>query len=137
MDWLVFNDPSVQRLTSHILSGELRWMAHPAMLDELLHVLGRGVASRYMPDHSGIAGQFRRHCTLVDADPAPAVRLKCRDPDDQVFIDFAVAVEARWLLSRDRAVLALAKRARAQGLSILSPRAWSLQMAAPNSELPA
>ncbi|MFT7776961.1 putative toxin-antitoxin system toxin component, PIN family [Roseateles sp.] len=55
-----------------------------------------------------------------------AGRLVCRDPDDQKFIDLALAARARWLISRDKAVLALAKRARLRGLAILTPERWSL-----------
>lgn len=128
MDWLVFNDPSVAPLVGQILGGQLRWIGHPSMLDELQHVLGRGVAARYLPDQSGIECRFRQHCRFVDFDPMRTVRLICRDRDDQIFIDLALAIGARWLLSRDRAVLALAKRARAHGLEILTPASWARQL---------
>ena len=42
-------------------------------------------------------------------DVAPRATLICRDPDDQKFIDLALAHQAR-LLSKDRAVLCMAKR---------------------------
>ena len=94
------------------------------MLAELRHVLGRGVAASFMPDLPLIEQAFASHCLMIERVPAPAVRLVCRDPDDQMFIDLALAERARWLISRDRAVLALAKRARAQGLEILTPERW-------------
>jgi predicted nucleic acid-binding protein len=50
----------------------------------------------------------------------------CRDPDDQKFIDLALAAKAQWLVSRDKALLALAKRAKARGLLIVKPEAWTL-----------
>ena len=52
----------------------------------------------------------------------PAGPLQCRDPDDQMFIDLALAQRARWLLTRDRALLALARPAAAYGLEIAAPR---------------
>ena len=51
---------------------------------------------------------------------------RCRDPDDQKFLDLATRVRARWLLSRDDHLLVLAKRARRDGLfAILTPSEWS------------
>jgi putative PIN family toxin of toxin-antitoxin system len=124
MDWLVFNDSRVARLTTALTSGALRWLVAPAMRDEIRHVLGRGVAARYATDLAFIEAQFEAHGQAVDAvEPSP--RLVCRDPDDQKFIDLALALGARWLVSRDKALLALAKRARQRGLAILKPEQWS------------
>jgi len=51
--------------------------------------------------------------------------LRCSDGDDQKFIDLAVASGAIWLISRDRAVLRLARRASAFGLAIVTPERWA------------
>lgn len=128
MDWLVFRDARVQALTTAVTGGALRWLVAPAMRDEIRHVLGRGVAASFAPDLGFIEAQFDAHALAVDAPPAqpPASRLVCRDPDDQKFIDLALAAGARWLVSRDKAVLALAKRARPRSLLIVKPEHWSL-----------
>jgi len=125
LDWLVFNDPRVQALAAALSSGGLRWLVAPAMRDEIRHVLGRGVAARYSPDAALIEAQFAAHSEAIEpSEPSP--RLVCRDPDDQKFIDLALARGARWLVSRDKALLTLAKRARPRGLLILKPEQWSL-----------
>lgn len=128
MDWLVFRDARVQALTAAVTGGAVRWLVAPAMRDEIRHVLGRDVAASFAPDLAFIEAQFDTHALAVDAPPAqpPASRLVCRDPDDQKFIDLALAAGARWLVSRDKAVLALAKRARPRGLLIVKPEHWSL-----------
>jgi predicted nucleic acid-binding protein len=59
----------------------------------------------------------------------PACGLECRDPDDQTFIDLAVAAGARWLVTRDRALLELAREAQCRhAIAVLTPaqfaRAW-------------
>lgn len=124
MNWLVFNDSRVQPLVAALKAGALRWLVAPEMRDEIRHVLGRGVAARYAPDLAFIETQFDTHSEAVDtAEPSP--RLVCRDPDDQKFIDLALARGARWLVSRDKALLALAKRAKLRGLVILKPEQWS------------
>ena len=54
----------------------------------------------------------------ADAPPLP----KCRDRDDQKFLELAHASRADWLVSKDRAVLKLAKRtARDFGFRIAQP----------------
>ncbi|WP_077036610.1 putative toxin-antitoxin system toxin component, PIN family [Pelomonas sp. KK5] len=124
MDWLVFKDPRALPLADALLTGRIRWIGQLAMLAELKHVLGRGVAAAYAPDLDLIERTFAERCEMIEREPAPAVRLVCRDKDDQKFIDLAIAEQAAWLISRDRAVLALAKRARAHGLAIGTPEAW-------------
>ena len=124
MDWLVFNEPRVQPLVAALTSGALRWLVEPAMRDEIRHVLGRGVAARYAPDLGLIEAQFDAHSEAVEA-AEPSPRLVCRDPDDQKFIDLALARNARWLVSRDKALLALAKRAKLRGLVIVKPELWT------------
>ena len=124
MDWLVFNDVRARPLIEALLAGKVRWIGHSAMLDELKHVLGRGVAAAYGPDLALVERTFAEHCEMIEREPASALRLVCRDKDDQKFIDLAIAETAAWLISRDRAVLALAKRARAAGLEIGTPEDW-------------
>jgi putative PIN family toxin of toxin-antitoxin system len=126
MDWLVFKEPRVQSLATALQSGALRWLVTPAMRDEIRHVLGRGVAARYAPDLALIEASFDAHAEAAEA-TAPSPRLVCRDPDDQKFIDLALARQARWLVSRDKALLTLAKRAKPRGLVILKPELWALE----------
>lgn len=49
----------------------------------------------------------------------------CRDPDDQKFLELAQDVGASVLVSKDKALLKLARRTRRAGLfEIMSPQAW-------------
>lgn len=125
LDWLVFRNPDGRALFDAIERRQLRWVVTDAMHDELQHVLGRGVAAAYAPDLSQIAESWRQ---LSETSPTPvlqgdASRLRCTDADDQKFVDLALA-EARWLVSRDRAVLKLARRAARLGLEVIPPSRW-------------
>ncbi len=126
MDWLVFRNPDGRPLFNAIEQGQVRWVVTQAMRDELLHVLRRGIAADYAPNLAMISESWRQlsETLMTPALQGDAIRLRCTDTDDQKFIDLALA-EARWLVSRDRAVLKLARRAEKLGLRVLPPGRWS------------
>lgn len=128
LDWLLFADPTALALGAAIASGRLAWRASPAMRREFDRVLVRPALCDWRPDAADAAAHWDAHALLVDEEP-PTGPLNCRDPDDQVFIDLALATRCRWLVSRDRALLTLARRARPWGLEILTPTAWHDQNA--------
>jgi predicted nucleic acid-binding protein len=126
LDWLVFRDPSIRAVAAAITSGRLRWIATTAMRCELEHVLTRGNLSTWRPSLDMVLAQW--HTWAAPVEPAPAVPvgpLRCTDPDDQKFIDLALHAGAVALLSRDRAVLKLAGRARRLGLNIQTAADWT------------
>jgi predicted nucleic acid-binding protein len=124
LDWLVFDDTSVTAVVAAIEGGRLRWLACGAMRDELVRTLAYRSLARWKPDSERALSIFDRYVEPV-AQPSPApLNLRCSDPDDQVFIDLALAHQARWLLTHDRALLRLAKRARMRGICITQARHW-------------
>ena len=111
LDTFVFNDPAAQPLKVALQSGALLWIATPPMRDELERVLTYPkIAKRmayYQLQATDVLAQFDRWVQILEvAAKAPVV---CKDPDDQKFIDLAVAHRAR-LLSKDNAVLCMKKR---------------------------
>jgi uncharacterized protein len=122
LDWLVFRDPAVAPLTDALAAGTLHWVATEAMLDELRHVLGRPPLLARRPEH--VEDAIARFCQRVDPPPAAPARLLCTDPDDQKFIDLALHRGSPWLVSRDRALLKLRRRALAHGVQVCQPAAW-------------
>lgn len=124
LDWLWFDDPRVERLACAVRNGLLDWTATAAMRREFEIVLGR-LPPRDPPRSTEQAlASFDRWSRPTQAAPV-FERLRCSDVDDQKFIDLAVATQAPWLLSRDRAVLRLARRAAAFGLAIVVPERWA------------
>lgn len=124
LDWLLFADPGAQALASAIEQGRLRWIATAAMRGEFDHVLARGLAATRGADLVRFALAWERHCDERPLAPAAAARLRCTDDDDQKFLDLALFAGARWLISRDRAVLKLRRRAAAYGSAIATPEQW-------------
>jgi uncharacterized protein len=123
LDWLVFRDPRVAVLGGKIERRELAWIACPAMRAELSHMLHHASLARWQPDAEQALAVFDRFVWL-EADPSAvsaALPLRCTDPDDQMFLDLALARGASTLLTRDRALLKLARRAGRMGLQIQPP----------------
>jgi uncharacterized protein len=119
LDWLLFADPATQALGRAVEAGRVVWIGTAAMRDEMAQVLAGGLAVQRGHEPATVLAIWHRHCALQPA-PAPAP-WRCTDPDDQPFIDLALAAGARWLVSRDKALLKMARRARPLGLSIVTP----------------
>jgi uncharacterized protein len=128
LDWLIFRNPASIPLGNAIFSGSVRWLTSTNLRAELSHVLARGVVNEWATDFTFLWDTWNTHAIELPDPPEHHghARLRCTDPDDQKFIDFAVAHQAEWLLTRDRAVLKLRKRALSLGLVIATPQAWSL-----------
>lgn len=111
LDAFVFGDPATGPLKQALASSQLQWIATKAMRDELERVLGYPqIVPRlafYQVSAAHVLAQFDGQATLVDS--APRATAICKDPDDQPFIDLAVAHKAL-LLSKDKAVLCMRKR---------------------------
>ena len=125
LDWLVFHDPSTAALDFAIRSGARHWVATPAMRDELEQVLTREhLLSRQTDPRFALTtwDAFARIVAPVSIAHPSAMR--CADSDDQKFIDLALQLGAV-LLSRDRAVLHLARAGRARGIDIMTAAAWA------------
>ena len=117
LDAFVFNDPTAQRLKAALNERRLQWLSTQAMRDELERVLFYPkIAARlafYQCTAVEVLVKFDCHAQLLDA--APKASVTCRDPDDQKFIDLAVAHQTL-LLSKDAAVLCMSKRLLALGV---------------------
>ena len=128
LDWLLFDNPSAAPLAAAITQRQVRWIATAAMRGELSEVLRRGLAGQRNADPALVLAGWDAHAEMIDEPPhlPGAVALLCSDPADQMFLDLAHWAGARWLLSHDRAVLRLRRRAATFGITIVEPERWSL-----------
>jgi putative PIN family toxin of toxin-antitoxin system len=119
LDLFVFHDAAAQPLQQQLDAPALRWLATPAMREELERVLTYPQIVKSMAHHqTGAQHVLLRFDTLAHCVDAPAkATVTCKDPDDQKFIDLAVAHQAR-LLSKDRAVLCMQKRLLSLGVIV-------------------
>ena len=111
LDAFVFKDPATMPLLDGLHSGALIWLATQPMRDELDRVLAYPqIVKRlvhYRLEAATVLVQF--DALAQSKGVAPKAPLTCKDPDDQKFIDLAVAHQSL-LLSKDQAVLCMAKR---------------------------
>jgi putative PIN family toxin of toxin-antitoxin system len=119
LDLLLFEDPGTAVLREALQQRRLRWLVSPAMRAEFVRVLDYPQLAAWRSAHGRSAQAL---CAAFDAwshvvDAAPACAVPCADPDDQPFIDLAVAHRAV-LLSKDQAVLAPRARLAALGVDV-------------------
>jgi predicted nucleic acid-binding protein len=123
LDAVVFRSPVMSPWHDALCSGHIRAMASAETWAEWQHVLTRSFGPRWdeLRERALTSGpDFEIH-RWADAIPAPPFGLRCSDIDDQKFIDLALASGARWLLTRDHALLRLDRAARRFGLAVLRP----------------
>lgn len=131
LDWLVFDDPSVHALRAATAAGRLVALTPPRARIELADVLTRPAvleqarsarARRGLAALDVAAALAAFDAVAAVAESAASCGLACTDPDDQDFADLAVACGARWLFTKDRALLRLARAAHQRfGLIIVAP----------------
>jgi putative PIN family toxin of toxin-antitoxin system len=111
LDLWLFEDPATVPLRAALQSGLIAHLATNSMRDELErvltypHIIKRMAKSKRQAQD--ILSRFDEHHLL--AEPAVKAPCTCKDPDDQKFIDLAVA-HAVPLLSKDAAILCMKKR---------------------------
>lgn len=124
LDLFVYEDPATLPLREHLADAQTRWLATPVMREELRRVLAypqvvKRLEARELTAEAVLAS-FDARAQLTDI--AAKAPYTCKDADDQQFIDLAVAHRAA-LLSKDKAVLCMAKRLATLGVRV--SRAWA------------
>lgn len=130
LDTFVFDDPRAATLVAALAAGDIEAVTRADCRDEWLGVLAYPTLRLDEARRVEAAARFDRLVTLlgtdVDRDAASGVSLpRCRDPDDQKFLELAAASGAKVLFSRDAEVLRLARRTARDGLfDIMKPEDW-------------
>lgn len=132
LDWFVFdvlpNSPmaNLQQVISRlqvnvaapvVLMTSMMWL-------EWVDVLGRQQFGVDPHKQASILTQTRALVRWVDEPAAVRLRLRCKDVDDQVFIDTSLCYGVTWLISKDKHLLNLRTRAAKHGVRIVTPEQW-------------
>ena len=115
LDWLVFNDPEVRPLRAAVEEGRAEvWMdtACDAELERVLaydlgrHTLAPLAQAAALATARAIARRIETALTDAEKKSLP----RCRDADDQIFLEAALAARADLLVTKDRELLRLDRR---------------------------
>lgn len=131
LDLLVFHDPRWADLLAAIESGAVEAVTRADCRDEYNIVLHY----RHLPlDEASRALAAARFDALVKVVAPDTMHLRlpiCSDRDDQKFLEIARDAGASVLITKDKALLKLARKTAALGLfRILLPEAWLKMQAA-------
>ena len=123
LDLLVFENSATAGLRPLLEGGMAFWLATSAMRQEFERVLAYHKIAAWQHTRGKTPQEALTLFDLLSRSAPPAVDapVRCSDPDDQIFIDLAVAHRA-CLLSKDRAVLRLRKRLAVLGAMVQN--AW-------------
>jgi len=117
LDWLVFDDPSVAPIRAAVEANRAEVFIDAACEAELERALAYDFGRKRTLDAAGrdaCLAECRRVAHRIDAAAPEAERARlpaCRDPDDQKFLEAALNSRAEFLVTKDRALLDLARRA--------------------------
>lgn len=120
----IFSDPVVAPLRTALAQGALQAVRSAATDAEWREVLARPGLFSVPPERQvALLADWEATALLVPVtEPVP---FRCRDPLDQKFLELAVAARARWLVTRDKALLKLRRKARKLGLDIVTPELFA------------
>jgi len=119
LDWLVFDDPGVAAIKSAAAAGRAEILIGPACIQELERALTYSLQKKLLDTDAQAAclAECRRVARMADVISSRGDQAQvahdlpvCRDPNDQKFLELARDCGADYLVTRDRALLDLARR---------------------------
>ncbi|MSQ20817.1 MAG: putative toxin-antitoxin system toxin component, PIN family [Betaproteobacteria bacterium] len=130
LDWLVFRDPGI----AHIVTALERRLAVVVTNDlceaELARVLAYDTLALNPSARQSVLDTYRQTVTRNPYQASALPLPRCKDPDDQKFLELARDAGAQYLVTKDKALLKLVRaRYRLRGFSIVLPRGFPAPIA--------
>lgn len=137
LDWLVFADARMIELQKAWDERRLELVTHMPALEELRRVLAYPQFKLAEREQRAVLGNYESRVRIVSLPDGvtmenlgmPPGFPRCKDCDDDHFIALAYHHRLDAVVSKDRAVLDLAKRTRKFGVTILSPQQLTAKLA--------
>ena len=129
LDLFLFRDPACAVLMAALQEGRVQAVCRDDGREEWRRVLyypQLPIDNTIRPGLSEAFDRLIHYLPAAKLSEEDAARLpRCGDPDDQKFMELALATQARWLLSKDNELLKLDGRTHRVGLfRILLPQHW-------------
>jgi putative PIN family toxin of toxin-antitoxin system len=129
LDLFVFHDPRWAPLLAALESGAVQAVTRADCRDEYRIVLHYAHLPLDATTRALAAARFDQLITVIDP-PVSGVRLPvCTDRDDQKFLELARDAAVDTLITKDKALLKLARKTAQAGMfKIMVPEAWQKTM---------
>jgi putative PIN family toxin of toxin-antitoxin system len=128
LDLFVFRDPRWAALLADLKDGSVEAVTRADCRMEWLIVLGYSHLPLDSDSRTRVTAEFDSLISCIDVPPPDAdIRLPvCSDRDDQKFLELAHHARAAVLITKDKALLKLARKTAKAGLfAIMPPEAWA------------
>jgi putative PIN family toxin of toxin-antitoxin system len=112
LDIFVFKDVRANQLRNAVLNRQIKTYSSQATVAELADVISRPIFSLKEHQQSKIIQEWQALSQPIDEARIEGSPWKCRDSDDQIFLDIAFTLRPSILISKDNEVLKLASRAK-------------------------
>jgi len=130
LDCFVFHDPAARELTAAMEARRVQPLVHDVTLDELQRVLAYPQCRLDNSERQQVLDRYVASATLVqmpegfarEALLLPTGFPRCRDPDDEPFLALALHARAEGLITKDRDILKLRRKARRFSVIVLAPQ---------------
>jgi putative PIN family toxin of toxin-antitoxin system len=112
VDWFIFDDPAIAALKVAHRNGSIEIVVDEACLQEFDRVLIYPEFALTGSQRSAFLAEVGRRTTRHENSVAAQANAlpRCTDPDDQKFLELARDAKADWLVTRDKALLRLARK---------------------------
>ena len=134
LDLFVFRDPRWALLHDALKNGQLQAITRDDCRMEWSIVLSYPHLKLDETDRARVSAEFDTliRCYPIAEENAESAKLPiCKDKDDQKFLELSRDEKVDVLITKDKALLKLARKTRRDGLfSIMTPEAWMLEMTA-------
>ncbi|MEK0427981.1 MAG: hypothetical protein RL001_508 [Pseudomonadota bacterium] len=137
LDLFMFRDPRWQVLLESLICGEIEAFTRHDCRREFELVLAYDKMKLSAESQAAILTEFDQRIRpyasseKIEAGAMAGGLPVCKDSDDQKFLELALACEADVLITKDKALLKLARKTARNGqFKILAPQAWLVWFAA-------
>ena len=118
LDLFVFNDFRAIHLKEALATGKVTALATPKTLEEFADVISRPLFALDTVAQESILLQWSSVAKIVPDETLKISPWKCKDSDDQVFLDLAYTNKPCTLISKDNEVLVFSNRATKEQVNI-------------------
>ena len=118
LDIFIFNDERALHLKKVLFDKTRHFVASQKTIEEFADVISRPLFKLDKQTQAAILAQWQSIAEQRDDSNLAPAPWKCQDPDDQIFLDLAYQLRPTILISKDNAVLQIARKAASEDILI-------------------